>query len=287
MPLFMFMAGYVYGLKKDIINISTAYSVVAKRFVNLIVPALFFMVVHWWFTGEWGVVYWFLRTLFLIILVFVTINCIVSSFKVKAKSECIIYLCFCIILFVAGQLFKHYAVYKVLDLRNLYVFYPYFVGGYLLKKYNLINVFLKCKVYSCTLTIFLFSFIADNYIGITNNHVHTLLHQVEGFSGILTLYHLSQQVSYGNIVNKTLCLFGQYSMAIYVLHPKFVPRLPELGDLLIWAGQVDPRAGITTFIQIAAGVLFAIYCCYLCVGLAKIIEKSKFWSCLVLGKIPK
>lgn len=276
MPLFFFLSGYVIDLKNNEWNLSYCKQTLKKRFISLALPCII-----WFAISGFNDVSWFLRALFLIICLFTILRYI--SGKINNDSiEVFILLVFgYLLLFIATRLIRNTSLDSIFNMTVFQIHYPYFVLGYLYRKYEIKyeKIFNSNVLYTVCIITFLLFFYLYNWTAHSHS-IHAMMRYVLAVSGIYVCYRFAKD--YSNVHNKIYLAcekMGKYSIEIYLLSGWFIMKVPGIFKLVIDNGFPE-----NIVIQALFGFIISIPSVICCFMITDIISRSKFLNLILFGK---
>lgn len=280
MPLFMLLSGYFVSGK---LGEQPFIEVIKKKSTQLLLPAITCTVIccvylccvkeNPNYRDEIIGNSWFLKTLFVYYVLFYLL-------KQIHMNEWILFIVSCLLLFV----FPHASSLQA----NL--LFPYFWGGYLMRKYNVLERFAYFWYYAvafvllfiCLYTLQCYWHI-PNYIEINIDSLQHKFHLIlfrylVGFSGCLATIATISAV-YKTFENNPrtiqLAKYGQWTLGVYVLQTILVTNV--FPDILAW--YVESEILLDVIIAPLLSLAFLV----LCLFLIYIISKNKKLDLLFFG----
>lgn len=286
MPLFVFVSGYFFVIKFNDNILKESAKFIYKKFVALLVPfaTMGFLL---WSVRDNGVEYWFLRTLFELFVLglplYLFSNFITSRLTFERRNylliiDLLLFAFGSVVLLVINRTLNS-ELKTIFDTESLTRLYPYFVFGLLLRKHNLLQKIISQNIiYSLSLVVFMTLFFVHLFVYL--NSFDFLLRVTISFSAICMLYYFFKNSFNEGRGFKVFSLLGKRSIEIYLIHFFFAFKLTELGDYLVGVTFY----GTNLLIQIVYSTVVSAIIITLCLGVTKIIERSKSLSFLLLGK---
>lgn len=151
--------------------------------------------------------------------------------------------------------------------------WPWFIGGYLARKYQVLNYFMKNNwIFSMTLILYLMAlaFFEAGYY-----HIYMIASM---FAIPTFVYIFRQRQHNGNIVEKELTRLGRCSLDIYIYH-FFMVKALFLNDFGTWVSGTD-----NYLLELGIDIVLAIAIGYSCVLISNILHKSNLIENVVYGK---
>jgi fucose 4-O-acetylase-like acetyltransferase len=284
MPLFFIISGYL-GYKTIRVNSFISYGAfLRKKFITIMLPFLFWILIvrNYFFAEEWHIFtvtelidvfitwnsLWFLKTFFVIFVFYGLFHWISGTLnKSKIFSRDILLIAFIpFSLLVAGILFINQAYFTSLSLYSLF-----FMFGVLISKYNKIEELIS-NIYVFQSCLVLFVVLSCHWIygGDLSDDICKIL--ISG-SIFIVLLNLCKRIEWNNAINNQITIFGKRSLAIYVTHFSLIQFFPNEIRMI----EMNP------FILFVIVAMIAICTGYLCIGLAKIMEKAPVLNLLMFG----
>lgn len=278
MPLFMLLCGYfVTSMNKPFLEM------LSKKAKQLLLPAitctaiccvyLYFFRTHVNFRDEIIGNSWFLKVLFVYYIFFYFLR------KIKI-NEWLLFIVACIILFVIPKG-------STLQVNLLF---PYFIGGYMLRKYNVLEKYGKSSIFLFIMfLLFLVSLLylcynnIPEYVPVNYNTLHDcffiiLMRYLVGFSGSLFFILLISKsdifLSGMKLYNK-MALYGRYTLGIYVLQTILVVNI--FPDIVEWNMQNE------ILLNFVVAPLISLFVLLICIIIIKLLSSSRNLDILMFG----
>lgn len=282
MPAFMSVSGYLAYRPNWGGQINVCPSVV-RRFKQLLVPFLLWSVFYFAIRGKITSyanciltpvsTFWFLWALFFISAIFLFFRYFSKRFKVKL--DCVL-LIVCVVFTGALVVFSDLSF---LGIKFILYYFIFYVMGYYISKWNVKSDNLFVIVLLSAIWFLLASFWRPNslpdFIKLTGG-VASLLRFVYKFVvaavAVVAVFSLSPKcLNVDNTMNHIICLFGKYSLGIYVIHL----TLEEVAKRMI-AMYVDPNwFGIMVlFVALMIASVLIVW----------LLNKNKWTAKVLLGK---
>lgn len=277
MPLFMFLSGYVVDLRKKTYSLSGGMCLLKKRLVTLLLPCM-----SWFVISGFNEVPWFLRALFEIMVVYVICRSISLLFKrYRNYVELILFILGYLVIFVITRVIRGTGVDDIFNMTQFQIMYPYFIMGYIFRKYELGPLIIK-RGATCAIIGFISFFYLYHYTTHTDS-VHAIYRYILGGAGVFCIYIIVASIkNYDNIMSRALALCGKYSIEIYLVSYYCIPRLYLVGDYILLTAKTDMYTSIS--IQIVSGFVVSVYATMMCILFAKFIGRSNFLNLIMFGK---
>lgn len=159
----------------------------------------------------------------------------------------------------------------ILPWGRLVTYYPYFVMGVLVRKYDALERLIHTNVWLYSIGIV--CFVVGVRLSWLMNKVFILL---AAMGAIVVLWHYFSNIDRQNVCTRTLGLVGKHTLAIYVFHYFFIPDLRVLKDVL--------SVGNPFIVHTVACLLLCACIIPVCVVIEIFVERSPLLSYLMLGK---
>lgn len=150
--------------------------------------------------------------------------------------------------------------------------YPFFIMGTLFAKYDIIkNLMLKSeRIFTLSIISYILFLIYGSYIPVKLNYT--------GIFAIIILTNLF--VKYDNSIPITLSKVGKYSLEIYVFHWFLLPTLYSWGN---WFTIQSIEINQNFILLFCITLILTIPIIYVCIGLSKIIQRSRLLNAVCFG----
>lgn len=276
-PIFMFISGYL--LYNSLQKRQQFKIFVLDKLKRLMVPFVSFIIIYSLLFNidiqrllfsEYKYGFWFTLTLFTIMLIVTIINGIIKN----NKNPLIFLLCFggfyIFICFIHFYVTLTYKVDSLLSLSQLIYYYPVFVFGFMLGKYDeLYNVlFNNNLIISLSAFVFVICIIFKWFL----KYDSLFLLLVSGVSGVIIFNYIFKRNNFSKTFNFLFYRFGKYSLDIYMIHFFYIALFNNLVDFGVFPTY------IVLFVMPVVLLLAAYY-----TGL--IIQKIKLINIVLWGKI--
>lgn len=291
LPLFFFISGY---LSKPISGKRLLMKCTQLLVPSIILGLLYSCYIHKdpvsFIRNIYKYGYWFTLTL---VEMLVTINLIT---KLNRKNQ---YSGF-IILFIAALLYLIKILFnniRALDcigdifcMHQFFIYFHYFAVGYVLSnnKTFLSKLLSTQPVITLAISIFCFSiFVRFTYTDeqLATNVLLKMYRFVQdpvlGYTGIIVLFkmfHDKQSLLSDGLVGRVLQCIGRHTLEIYLLHYFFLPKLPELGIVLVQSPNL--------VIEAICVMLLSLLVITVSIALGKILSANSIIRFLLLGAKP-
>lgn len=253
MPLFFFISGlciYKPGRRYSFCRVK-------KDFIRLIIPAVIIGLLYTCFRKEEDLIfffsnsmkagYWFTISLFEILLIYYT-----TRYFIPRNDKTLIVVLWVIsgLLFLVKLPFKTITSLNVMGnylcLHQTFSYFIFFVLGVTFAKYkDKIEVLKYNKLFS-SLVLLLYVFGAFSLYGILPKYagvsvfwrvLDTLGETFLGVLGVLLLFVFFNKkqdvINRQGVLSRILCVIGNSTLQIYLIHYFFLPKLPQIGAFLI------------------------------------------------------
>ena len=289
MPLFFIISGYL-GYKKDY-NVNQTLFYLKNKAVGLIIPFLFFGSIYTLmynyeyillFTNSAKMGYWFTFSLFLIFCLYYTIE-IIYSFLKNIRYQNFAYITLLIIPYVcleAIRIYNHFSpeIYNLIGGQNLRVYYLYFIGGILIKRFNCWTYLFSNKyLYIISILVFSICFYV-RHSSYSNYLTLIMLGATGSFITIYLFYKYFDKIPFNNILSN----LGKKSLDIYVLHYFFLIRIPQ-SSILAQDSFVSQLISNNIEIQIFVSLILSCMTISISYTISRIIRENTFLSLISLG----
>ena len=288
MPLLMFVSGYLFVSKSRPFGKTMLKGYLWRKTYTLLIPFLFAGWVFYAITGQSMLKYWFLRSLFLFILLSLPVELMRKKLKresFRTTMDFIWYVGWSVVLyFVVPRLSLPWDV--VFDYGHATLYYS-FAFGVLCKRYDVLQKLIDSNwVFSLCLIIFAIDTYVNNLTDVSGWHLYGLGY-LYPISGIVCSYYLFKHTfdcSGGAIMNG-LKYLGKHSLEVYILHFYFILSFPAVGELVnqyMLGDSFSKAAGST--VEIVSSVILATVVCTLSLTIARVVRTSNFLSQYFLGR---
>lgn len=282
MPLFFAVSGYITQKVTRIYNIKEYVLFIKKKFISLIIPMLIWLLVvnHFFFVEKWQIItlqeiinsikspgLWFLKMLFIILCFYGIFNWLTNILKVKKILNITISL-------LPVALLTLTSVYVKLEGTNLIMFSYAFYLGVMISKYSSIEG-LCSKDFLCAITACIFMLLSTQW-DIKGNYIDDIYKLIISTSAFIICLNIFKKGRFNKRTKNALQTFGINSLAIYIIQ--------------FYLCHIDITKNVCNLLKIPSIILFiisivlAIFICYKCIFIAKIIATNKYMSFLLLGK---
>lgn len=307
MPLFFFISGFIAYKKNRVWNASTIGSLLKKKMLVQIIPALFLGLIYTYIflhrdfkefvTDPAKLGYWFTFVLLEMFVIYYFVSGISHLLSKKTRlSEPILTTWLLILTALCLYLLKSlFNVVPLLDsignytsLHNTLKYFMYFVFGVLSRQYQQEFENIIDNKYVSAIVLFLFS--TTFYLSLQKPHLiflpgimakvyETSVKLIPGFLGIVIVYAFFRKYAH-SFTNSTklgnmLQYIGRRTLDIYVLHYFFLPHLPEVGDFLISSNNM--------ILELFVGIGLSLLIIGVCLCISNIIRISSVLSKILLG----
>ncbi len=278
MMLFSFLSGFVVT--------TMSFRKVIKKLPKLLLPMLTVGVIYTYYSGrQWDVFvnspfkcgYWyFLFIAYCYLCLAIVQKCSIAS--IKHWQKVLQDVCWLVLFYLAVVLIKHLVHITWnsdwFSLSVFYSFWPYFMLGYIFRKYGFINRLAKMNA--------LFSFALILYIPFVYlycTHGHVFMHLAALCAIIVLLYIFSNRENDSSNSERFLGFIGKYSIDVYLFHFFFLNaiNLKMVGD---WVDRTNNYLIEFFFVS-----CIALLVSFLSICIAKLIKKSRLLYSVIYGHI--
>lgn len=292
MPLLFWLSGFLFLSAKRPFAWRILPTYLWRKIYTLLVPFVVAGMVFYAITGEYFTKYWFLRTLFIFILMTLPYEVfrqrLLSGRGVLAVvSDVVYYLSVVYIVNVLSWKYRGDMVDAIFDSEHM-LHYKFFIFGLLCKRYAALQKYASSNLcYTLSLVVFIWAMFLLHHTHPVVSHLSFMI-TIAPFAGILCAYYLfSMRFTEGSIV-RAFRYIGRHSLEIYILHFYFIFSVPLVGQFVICCMSQDAfhqAMGSTT--QLVYGIAGASVVCTLAVVAMKVIRTSNLLSVLLLGRLNK
>ena len=283
LPLFFFVSGY-FCMKKEGIRWGELPGQIVKRMRAYLLPLISVGILYCVLTDysfnhlvmSGGGKLWFLYTLFwlAVICLLVSVKSPPSSLQGKllwkgVAIDLVVFLLPFVGLYALKLLYPDAP--GILPWGHAVTYYPYFVIGILMRKYDVLEQLMRTNVWLYTLGI-VFFVLGVKLFGLTNKALILLA----ATGAIVALWHYFSNIEKQNVCTRTLGVIGKHTLAIYVFHYFFIPDLRTLSEML--------EIGNPFIIHMVACLLLCACIIPVCIVIEKFVERSPLLGFLMLGK---
>lgn len=276
MPLFMFLSGLV-------ISAPPRFCKILKKWRRFLVP---FLVVGFACTfyrrltiesffcesskgGYWYL--WVLAVFYLLLWVYRFVGRGKKGVVLDILLFGIIYISFKLIVRAFNILGEH----DILSLNYCVEMYPFFMLGYFVRKYQLLDYLRKYTVvFSIAVVVFIGAFVAIKYYGFNLGRINKLA----GLAMLIVLIYLFSAREHSSLfVENQLGHVGRYSLEVYIFHYFFLYNL-NVSSVQLWA--MSTHNGLIELMFLAVVSVTIVYLS-MCVGW--IFHQEKWLQRIVYG----
>ena len=279
MPLFMFCSGLFQPILTGESTFKDILHIIVKRFKVLIIPYFFSGGLLWLVTGRPSF-YWYLLILFEFTVLVLLVSWIANKFSRKTNIiEGIIIVILVILLHIINTRFQEYERLPLLDIEHLNLFF-YFILGYAVAKYKLLELILKNWLYSLCIVVFMSLFAVFDIYDYKIPLIHKLI-------PLTAIYAIVYYFDNSNIFYRFFNQLGKFSLEIYILHFFFLIKIPLLGETIHhWV--LNGGGGKFVFVSgISLSLIMSLLNLLFVFLVIKIISKSQILYRLLLGRQSK
>ena len=163
---------------------------------------------------------------------------------------------------------------SILYLNRLANFYPAFVGGIFIKKYN-INI-INDKLSSVAFLTYILSFCLYEFVEFKGVFYH-LIKCLIYFTIITFLYNAFYKLSAK--ITKPLIIIGKHSLEIYILHIYFTMSFYQIGTFIVYHDDIATNLTL----QITYSLIVSFISIFLSITVGKLINSNSILSKLLFG----
>ncbi len=289
MALFFYISGFFAWKAPDTNGIKKLPSMFSRKFKALVVSSIVFSSLLNYSHGvnvlEWSVSgfshYWFTIVLFQMFIIYYLCLLISKLFHKEISILLMIFTSVVALGILRSHILYNWPINPILGLDNLCYFLQFFTFGLICRKYS--AVFYKLLSKDFTITTLLpgtFLLYCISRIPEAKSSVITLLSTfVFTYCTILLLvclfYKSKQYFEKSGAVQNALCLWGQRSLNIYMIHYFFLPNLLFLGEFL--------KPNDMILFQIGVFGIISIFDIAICILISNCIRKSQTLSNWLFG----
>lgn len=283
MPLLFWISGYLMGNPDKHIAVKVLPNYLWRKAYTLLIPfftaGLLFHVI----TGEPITKYWFLRTLFIFILL--ALPCQMNISILQKKGSDIAYLAIVYLLIITGNhYFRGTLADKIFDLPYLMLF-PSFAFGFLCRRYAALEKLINHNItFTVSLVIFIFCTYVNHLSDLSGWHLYGLGY-LYPYCGIICAYYMFKY-PLGGAKMKFLNYLGLHSLEVYILHFYFVISLPQLGKWIIrymQQGDAFNMVSGSTIELVVCSVIAVVVCLFTAIAI-RILRTSDIISWFLFGR---
>lgn len=282
MPLFMFVSGYLFP--RSFTEWNSIKNYIFRKTYTLAIP---FIVAS--FLGNvimGGADYWFLKTLYLIIIINLIGEIISSKFRYTAVVDVIYYMAVFVILRLIVRFLPENIIQVVdFDHINSFIYLPFCIGTFC-KKYEYARRVLENK-HTFTVAIITYSLLLYGNINGFNDRLFWLIPWIAcPLSGIICCWQLFKFQFRNGWIVKCLQYLGRHSLEIYIIHFFFAIKMPIVGDVVMQMVNTDKPKIISTALiyQLMHSITISVIICVLCIVVFKVLKYSSILSVVIFGR---
>ena len=230
--------------------------------------------------------YWFLKTLFIIIIINTLGEIISQRFKKPLIVDVIYYIFIFVILRLLVKVLPENII-QIVDFDHINSFnYLAFCIGTICRKSDIANNVLENKnIFTVSILIFtgLFYCSMKGY----NEHLFWLIPWgLLPLSGIICCWQLFRFRFTDGKVIKAFQYLGKHTLEIYILHFYFAIKFPYIGLFIRNLIQTDVAYNITTAlnIQLILSIIVSVIICVLCITTFNVFRISNLVSLIIFGR---
>ena len=281
MPLFFFVSGLLLGLKPTPETWLGVGKAIEHKMRTLLLPGVTFMLVRYVAQGSWYFD-WFLKVLFIIIVVFLLVRLIVQKLSLSLLWEILMHTVIFALWLGVSVIWKG-DIPTRLCIHRAALSYPYLVMGYY---YTLMHgkEFMEKHNWVVTLSFFLFvgAFYLSSYV-LSGRVASYLNAYVAAPTAILVCCQVANALKdkSGRFFT-TLKYCGKHSLAIYLIHMFFMVYCTAAA---VYINSVS--ASFSILLQIIFGLAGAIPIVAICLAIEYVLAQSKVLNLICFGKVDK
>ena len=284
LPIFFYIAGFFSSNKKSECSLSTGFKVILKSFVRYIIPMLTVGFLAQLMTDypfmdsllyRGGGRYWFLYTLFLIVVIGTICNLVIRFINSANKFLiCIVYGLPYLVLLVIKYIGVN--IPSLFPLSSILVYYPFYILGVLAVRIEAIHtILLESKlVLSMSMIGVMFG---TWWLSSSSN---LLISQFVALCAIVLFLQIFANLCKSFLDNKVLSLLtriGKSTLSIYLLHYFFIFDMKWMEPYLTTSNPVA--------LQLCVSMVAALVIISICMALEWILNRTQITSFLFLGKL--
>jgi fucose 4-O-acetylase-like acetyltransferase len=282
MPLFMFISGFLFG-QSHFTSVKEYFVKMWKKMKMLIIPWLVCGILVQMWRGGRELTYWYLLTLFQLLLLVGIENFFFDKIKNKTHQiivEVITLGTTLLILNFATHFYNGSALYVCYDwYPHLRGMFGYFALGSFIMRHIDMTTLMNSKMYSVCLLFFCISCVVDipytSFMSISLKSITAIY---------CCLYMFKVCFTEGYAINYFKRI-GKKTLQIYILHLFFGIKIIQIGQYLITLVNGDKMEFITAFVlQLLFSLALSMVIIELCLIAGKIIKTSKLFSFMILGE---
>lgn len=282
MPLFMFLSGFVLK-RESSMQLKRWYRRIGGLMLPLIIIGLCFSmyimhiqdleVIETFITSDNKMGYWYL---FVLSLFYMTMPLYALNKGNRWWLDMVLAVGIEVVFYIGWMRDDTFA--DTLCLLNAASFYPFFIMGYMVRKYNMMDWLRKQNwIFTLSLLTFIVLFAFEP----KNHAMHTLSWRlIQPITGILIcLYFFEKRENESSLLESQLSFIGKHTLDVYVLH-YFIVFSINLKVIGLWLKETDNALLATTL-----AIVITVPVTYCSVYAGKFIRKSKFVNEIVFGDI--
>lgn len=226
MPLLFFVSGFLF-LSGRIMS-GNLLLVWLHKVKPLVLPFVFMGIIRYLITGQTDS-YWFLRTLFLYIIVWIIYEILKRRFILGWKIDVLFMLCIYLIsdFLISGRLENNPILNQIFDFPHFLGYWLYFSFGVLTRSHFNIDRVLVNKYFVTIVS------------GIVILHIATLFNDKPLFIRvlciacvILSVFVICKQCFVKGRLSEALRYIGRHTLEIYIIHMFFIVNIPIIGETI-------------------------------------------------------
>lgn len=283
MPLFMFCSGLFQPILTKESTFKDILRIITKRFKVLIIPYFITGCLLWFITGRPSF-YWYLLILFEFTVLTLIVTWLVNKVTKDNLIEGLVLIGLLLLFHIINTRLKEYERLPLLDIGHLNLFF-YFIIGYIIAKYKVLDIILKNWLYSLSIVVFIVLFVSFSIYDYKIPYGGFIINKIMPLSAIYAVfYFFKTYYDNSNIIYRFFNYLGKYSLEIYILHFFFLIKIPILGDTIhhyALNGGGDKFIFVSNVIvSFVMAILNLIFCCIV----MKVLQKSQILYSLILGR---
>ena len=284
MPLFMFCSGLFQPILTKESTFKDILHIIVKRFKVLIIPYFISGGLLWFITGR-PTFYWYLLIVFEFIVLTLFVSWLANKFSKKTNIIEGLYLIgLVLLLYILNTRFGKYEQLPLLDIGHLNLFF-YFILGYVIVKYQLLDIIFKNWLYSISIVVFVSLFVSRYLYDLKLPYGELIIHKLIPLSAIYAVFYFFKNFqNNSNVIYLFFNHLGKYSLEIYILHFFFLIKMPLIGETIHhWV--LNGGGGKMVFVSgISLSLIMSLLNLFFCFMMVKILSKSQILYRFLLGR---
>lgn len=278
MPLFFFVSGLLIGLKPTPVTWLSGGKYILHKIRTLLLPGVTFMLFRYILSGKWEME-WFLKALFVIIVVFLFARYITNKLSFTTWLEIVLHIVIFMILVGVSFLWKG-DIPSRLCFHRAAVYYPYLVMGYFYTTMNIKEYMQKHNwVVSLSILFYFGAFYFSSYV-LTGRVAAYINAYIAAPSAILVFCQVANALKDRQ---ERIFIFMQYcgkhTLAIYLIHMYFMVYCTAFA---VYISHVP--SCFSLILQIVYGLVCAIPIVAICLAIEYVLSQSKWLNLICFGK---